>query len=176
MTSASAFAAPVDDGIMFTAAARARRRSPLRCGMSRTAWSFVYEWIVVISPRLMPNDVEQDLGDGREAVRGARAARDDRVLRRVVGLGVDAEDDRRVLALRRRADDDLLRAGREVRAGLLLVGEEARALEHDVDAEVLPRELRRVLLRDDLRLRRPPKSIAPSSAFAGCSARPWTLS
>ena len=34
---ASALAAPVDDGIMFSAAARARRRSPLRCGMSRTA-------------------------------------------------------------------------------------------------------------------------------------------
>ena len=54
MTSESAFAAPVDDGIMFCAAARARRRSPLRCGMSRTAWSFVYEWIVVMRPRLMP--------------------------------------------------------------------------------------------------------------------------
>ena len=55
ITSASALAAPVDEGIMFIAAARARRRSPLRCGMSRTAWSFVYEWIVFMRPRLIPN-------------------------------------------------------------------------------------------------------------------------
>ncbi len=39
MTSLSAFAAPVDDGIMLSAAARARRRS--LCGVSRITWSLV---------------------------------------------------------------------------------------------------------------------------------------
>src|SRR5437868_6425161 len=55
MTSDKAFAAPVELGTMLIAAARARRRSPFLCGMSRMAWSFVYEWIVVMRPRLMPN-------------------------------------------------------------------------------------------------------------------------
>ena len=36
-----AFAAPVEEGMMFSAAARARRRS--LCGTSSTDWSFVYE-------------------------------------------------------------------------------------------------------------------------------------
>ena len=40
----------------------------------------------------------------------------------------------------------------EVRRRLLLVGEEARALEDDVDAELLPRQLRRVLLGEHLGL------------------------
>ncbi len=152
MTSERALAAPVVDGIMFTAAARARRRSPLRCGMSRTAWSLVYEWMVVIRPALDAEGVEQHLGHRGEAVGRARAARDDGVLGRVVDLGVHAEDDGRVLALGGRADDDLLGAGREVRGRLVLVGEEARALEDDVGAELLPRQLGGVLLGDDLRV------------------------
>jgi hypothetical protein len=45
-------------------------------------------------------------------------------------------------------DDDLLRAALEVRGGLFLGGEEAGALENDVDVQVLPRQLRRVALRD----------------------------
>ena len=39
--------------MMFIAAARARRRS--RCFASTRFWSRVYEWIVVISPRRIPN-------------------------------------------------------------------------------------------------------------------------
>ena len=61
--------------------------------------------------------------------------------------------------------------------GLLLVGEEAGALEHDVDAELLPRELARVLLGEDLRIACPPKSMrALDARVARCSARPWTVS
>ena len=90
------------------------------------------------------------LRDGREAVRGARAVREQVMFRAVVELVVDAHDDGEVVVLRGRRDDDLLRAGVEVRLALLLVGEEARALEHDVDAELFPRELRGVLFCEDL--------------------------
>ena len=40
----------------------------------------------------------------------------------------------------------------EVLGGAVAVGEEAGRLEHDVDAEVLPRQLRRVLQREHLEL------------------------
>ena len=98
-TSPIALAAPVLVGIIDSAAARARRRS--LCGRSRMCWSLVYEWIVVIRPRLMPKRLVQDLGDRREAVRRARRVRDDVVLRRVVRGVVDAVADREVGALRR---------------------------------------------------------------------------
>src|SRR4051812_43674188 len=52
MTSAVALAAPVVVGMMFSAAARARRRS--LCGKSRMRWSLVYAWTVVIMPLTMP--------------------------------------------------------------------------------------------------------------------------
>src|SRR4026207_2011972 len=52
-TSATAFAAPVDVGIIDNAAARARRRS--LCGRSSSCWSLVYEWIVVICAERIPN-------------------------------------------------------------------------------------------------------------------------
>src|SRR6266513_4913473 len=48
MTRCNALAAPVEVGIMDTAAARARRKS--LCGKSKMTWSFVYEWIVVMVP------------------------------------------------------------------------------------------------------------------------------
>ena len=46
-------AAPVDDGTMLMAAARARRRS--LWGPSTSIWSPVYEWIVVMRPLSTPN-------------------------------------------------------------------------------------------------------------------------
>ena len=58
---------------------------------------------------------------------------------------VHAVDDRRVDVLTaRRRDDDLLRAALQVGAGLFLGREEARALEHDVDAQLAPRQFCRV--------------------------------
>ena len=47
---------------------------------------------------------------------------------------------------------DLLGAGRDVGGGLVGVGEEARRLEDDVDAEIAPGQRRRVLLLEDLDL------------------------
>ena len=77
---------------------------------------------------------------------------DDVVGRRVVAILVDAEDDRDVLVLGRRADDDLLGAGIDVRPRLRGIGEDAGALEDDVDAEVAPRQVGRVALGEDLDL------------------------
>ncbi len=48
-----ALAAPVEVGMMFSAAARPRRKS--LWSLSRRRWSPVYEWIVVIKPRTIPN-------------------------------------------------------------------------------------------------------------------------
>src|SRR6266540_1052352 len=52
ITSPIAFAAPVEVGTRFAAAARARRRS--LCGASASRWSLVYAWTVVITPWRMP--------------------------------------------------------------------------------------------------------------------------
>ena len=84
MTSESALAAPVDDGIMFT-------RGGARAAEVALAVRDVEDRLVVrvrVDRRhqaaLDAEVVEQDLGDRREAVGRARAARDDRVLGRVV--------------------------------------------------------------------------------------------
>ncbi len=53
ITRARAFAAPVDVGMMFWPAARARRGS--LWATSRMRWSLVYEWIVFIRPRRIVN-------------------------------------------------------------------------------------------------------------------------
>ena len=93
------------------------------------------------------HEVVDDLGRRGQAVGRAAGVADDVVGRRVVAVLVDAEDDRDVLALGRRADDDLLGAGVDVRPGLRGVGEDAGALEDDVDAQVAPRQVRRVAAR-----------------------------
>ena len=92
----------------------------------------------------------QHLGDRRQAVRGARRVGDDVVLRRVVLIGIDPDHDRYVRVLGRRRDDDALRASRQVFGGGVPACEEPGGLEHDVHAEILPRQLRRVLDRQHL--------------------------
>ena len=97
--------------------------------------------------------VVQHLGERREAVRRARRVGDHVVAVGVVGVvEVDAEHDGRVRLGRRRGDDDLLGAGLEVLGGVRALGEEAGRLDHDVDAEVAPRQRGRVALleRPDL--------------------------
>ena len=89
--------------------------------------------------------VVDDLGRGREAVRRAARVADDLVLVGVVLALVDPQHDRDVLALRRRADDDLPRTGVDVGARLVGVREQAGRLDHDLDAQVAPRQLGRVL-------------------------------
>src|SRR5207302_6401348 len=62
MTRWRALAAPMELGIMLMAAARARRRS--LCGKSRSFWSLVYEWMVVMVPLLMPKASWRTLATG----------------------------------------------------------------------------------------------------------------
>ena len=54
---------------------------------------------------------------------------------------VDAEDDGGVGAVGGRGDQHALGAGGEMRGGLVLRGEDAGALQRDVDAEILPGQL-----------------------------------
>ena len=91
----------------------------------------------------MPKLSCSDLGERRQAVGGARRVRDDVVLRLVVVAVVDAEHQRDVRVGRRRGDDHLLRAGREMLRRVVALGELAGRFEDDVDAEILPGQLRR---------------------------------
>ncbi len=84
--------------------------------------------------------LEKDVDDGREAIRRAGCVGDDVVIVSRVILVVDAHDDGDVVALAGSGDDDFLRAGFEVALGLAGFGEEAGALEDDVDAEFFPRQ------------------------------------
>lgn len=88
---------------------------------------------------------------------------------------VDAVDHGQVGAVGGCRDDDTLGAGGEVRRSLVLRGEDAGAFERDVDAEFLPRQLRRVLDRGDLELSVPMLIWSPST-FTSCGKRPCTLS
>src|SRR5688500_4719155 len=92
--------------------------------------------------------IENHLGREGEAVRRAAGVADDVVLLAVVGALVDAEDQRDVLALGGRRDDHLPGAGGAVRGGLLGIGEDPGRFDHDVDAEVSPRQSGRVLLAE----------------------------
>ena len=99
-----------------------------------------------MKPFSMPTASLQHLGDRREAVGGAGGVGDDHV---VLGqlVVVDAIDHGEVGAVGGRRDQHALGAGRQMRRRLVLGGEDAGAFERDVDAEVLPRQLRRVLAR-----------------------------
>ena len=139
-----------------------RRRDDVltgRAGAARVAVGDVEDALVVgvavdgvHQAALDRQEVVDHLGGRGEAVGRAARVADDVVRGRVVAILVDAEDDRDVLVLGRRADDHLLRAGVEVRLGLRRVGEDARALEDDVDAQIAPRQRRRIPLGEDLDL------------------------
>ena len=94
--------------------------------------------------------VVEHLGERREAVRRARRVRDDVVALGVVVLLVDAHDERGVLIGRRRGDQHLLGAGRDVLARVGRLREEAGRLDDDVDAQLAPRQVRGVALRERL--------------------------
>ena len=66
------------------------------------------------------------------------------VVGRVVLVVIDAEHEGQVFTLGRGADDDLLGAGMDVQFGLLARGEDACALDDDIDAQVAPRQLARI--------------------------------
>ena len=104
-------------------------------------------------PTLDAHGVVQDLGHGRQTVGGARSVGDDVVPLRVVGLiEIDPQCHGHVGIGRGRRDDDLLGARREMLGGVVALGEEARRLDHDIDAEVRPGQVRGIPLRQDLDL------------------------
>jgi hypothetical protein len=74
------------------------------------------------------------------------------VLLLVIGVVVDAEDDRHVGVRRRRRDDHLLRARLEMLLRVLPLREEAGRLQNDVHAEVFPGERGGVALGEELEL------------------------
>jgi hypothetical protein len=93
--------------------------------------------------------LQQHLRHGGEAVRGAGGVGDHGVGDGVVLTLVDAHDDGDVLVLRRRRDDDLLRAGVDVRPRLGRVREVPGGLDDDVRTELLPGQRTRVALGED---------------------------
>ena len=64
--------------------------------------------------------------------------------RGIVGAIVNAQAQGQVFALGGRADDDFLGAGLQVFAGVGAVGEDARALDRDVDGQLAPGERGRI--------------------------------
>ncbi len=93
-------------------------------------------------------EVVEDLRERGERVRRARGIGDDRRLGGV-GIGVDTVGQGDVRTLRGGADEDLLRSGVDVCPGFVRLGEATGGLEDDVDVEVAPRQLCRVLLGED---------------------------
>ena len=92
----------------------------------------------------------ENLGQGGEAVGGARGVGHD-VHRGVVVVAlVDTHDEGAVDVLGGSGDDDLLGATVEVGLGLLAVGEEAGGLHDDLDAQVAPGQVGGVALSEHL--------------------------
>ena len=88
--------------------------------------------------------VVEHLRDRRQTVGGARGGGDDFVVRRELVV-IDAIDHGEIDAVGGRRNDDALGAGSNVRGGLVLRGEDPRALQRNIDPEVLPRQRRRIL-------------------------------
>ena len=103
---------------------------------------------MVIKPLSMPTASLSTLATGaRQLV--VQEALETTVCALVELVVVDAIDDGEIDAVGRRRDQDALGAGLQMRRGLVLRGENAGAFQRDVDAELLPRQLRRVLHRGD---------------------------
>ena len=100
-------------------------------------------------PVLDAGEVVEHGGQRREGVRGARRVRDDRVHGRVVRIRVDPEREGDVGSVGGGAHEHLAGAGIQVHPRVLRGGEATGGLEHDVDAELGPREVRGVALRED---------------------------
>ena len=98
---------------------------------------------------LDPRQVIEHLRQRRQAVRRARRVRDD-VLSTVVVPVVDPHHQRQVRTRRRRRDDHLLRPGLQMLGRTLPLGEDPRRLQHHIDAQVLPRQRRRIPHRQTL--------------------------
>ena len=103
-------------------------------------------------PLTMPQWVEENLDDGREAVGGAAGVGDDVVLRGIVLVFVDAEDEGDVFVGGGSGDDDFLDGRAEMGLGLGRVGEVAGGLDDDLRAYVCPGQLGGIALGPDLDL------------------------
>ena len=97
---------------------------------------------------LDPDEVVQNLGDGREAVGGAAGVGDDQVVARQ-HIVVHTEDHGLQVALRGGGDKHALGTGVEVRLGSVDRLEEPGAFEHDVHAHLAVRQLARLTLAGD---------------------------
>ena len=98
----------------------------------------------------------EGLRHGRKAVCGAGSGGDNLIFSRQ-GVFINAENDRFQVVARGSGDDNLLRACLKVGGSLILGGEEACALKHDVYAQLAPGELSGVGIlvnRDDLAVHR----------------------
>jgi len=94
--------------------------------------------------------VANDLHHRRQAVGGARRVGDHVMILRVVLVGVDTHDERDVLALAGRGDDDLACAAIDVLVRVCCAGEATRSFEYYVDTELAPREEGGIALGEDL--------------------------
>ena len=92
--------------------------------------------------------VVQNLGDGGQAVRGARGVGNELHVARV-GIEVDAADEHRRVILGRGGHDDLLRAGVDVRLRLFLRQEQARGFDDVLRTDLTPGQVRGVALGED---------------------------
>ncbi len=95
---------------------------------------------------------EQNLDDRGEAVGGAARVRDDVVLRRVVLVFVDAENEGDVFVGGGSGDDDLFYGRAQVSLGLGGIGKVAGGLDDDLRAYVGPGQLGGIALGPDLDL------------------------
>ena len=97
---------------------------------------------------LDPDRVVQHFRDGSQAIGGAGGVGNDEMLLRQLVV-IDAVDDGEIGAVRRRRDEHALGARLQMHRGLFLGGENAGALQRDVDAEIFPRQLAGILDRRD---------------------------
>ena len=142
ITLPTALAAPVVVGMMFTAAARARRRS--LCGRSRIAGRWCRRAIVVMKPCSMPKLSCRTLAIGARQLVVHEALEITWCCAGVVAVVVDADADRGVeLGLAGALRITFWRPPSRCLARSVALGEEAGRLDHDVDAHVLPGQLRR---------------------------------
>ena len=98
---------------------------------------------------LDPGQIVDHLRQRPQTVRRARRI-GDHVLGAVVLVVVDPHHHRDVLTRGRRRDDDLLRTRLQMLGRRLPLGEDPRRLDHHVDAQVLPRQRRRITHRQPL--------------------------
>ena len=92
--------------------------------------------------------IVDDLGQRRQAVRGARSVGHDLDIRGV-RIEVNAADEHRRVILGRGGHDDLLRAGVDVRLRLFLRQEQARGFDDVLRADLTPGQVRGVALGED---------------------------